>query len=85
VLQISVCVYVCVCVGARACVCVCVCVLARVDDGICVRARVRVCVEAEERASLFARVAFLIQHATSMRNIVICGLSGSTIVFNIIS
>jgi hypothetical protein len=40
---------------------------------------------ARARECAFARVALLIQHATRMRHIVIGGLSGSTILFDIIS
>lgn len=52
----------------------------------CVRACVcvRVGVDARTRAYSCARVAMLIWHATR-HHIVFCGLSGSTIVFDIIS
>ena len=53
---------------------------------MCVRARVRVYVVvcARARACACLRVALLIQHATR-RHIIICGLSGSTTFFYIIS
>ena len=60
------------------CVCVCVCVY------VCARVRVGVGVVARALACACARVALLIQHVTRC-HIVICGLSGSTIVFDIIS
>jgi hypothetical protein len=55
---------------------VCVCVFARAYS--CVRALVGVC--ARDGTCACARVALLIQHSTR-RHIVICGLSGSTILF----
>jgi hypothetical protein len=54
------------------CVCVCVCVC------------VFICVSARELACVCARVALLIQHAVR-RNFAMCGFSGSTIFFDIVS
>ena len=44
-----------------------------------------VCVDVQARICACARVALLIQRATRVRHIVICDLSSSTIVLEIIS
>ena len=49
---------------------------------VCVYARM--CVGAQAQACACMRVALLIQHETLMRHIV-CGFSGSTIIFDITS
>jgi hypothetical protein len=60
----------------------CVCARARVRVGefVCVR----VVLGARVRACICVRVAFLVQHA-KRRHIIVCGLSGSTIFFDIFS
>jgi hypothetical protein len=60
------------------CECECVCVGARV------RGRVHTCVGAQAQACAFARVALLVQHAPCMLHIA-CGLSGSTMFFDLVS
>jgi hypothetical protein len=61
------------------CVCVRVCAVAAVWACVCVRPCV--CVWLGGWVSACTRLALLIQHATHIRHIVICSLSGSTTFF----
>ena len=74
----------CCCGKAKSITYFCVCVYARARALGWVRACVYVGVGAQAWACAYTRVALLIQHAPR-RHIVICGLSGSTTFFDIIS
>jgi hypothetical protein len=64
------------------CVCVRACARSSVGEYLRVRA---VGVGAGAQACACARVPLVIHHATRMPHIAICGLSGSTVFFDIIS
>jgi hypothetical protein len=68
----------------KCCIFLCVCVCAH--GWVSARACVRVCeyVDVRARMCACARVALLMQYATSS-HILICGLSGSAVFFDIIS